>query len=982
MLLNNMELTAKTKCRQQSKRIAVLLLCVAAVTVMALPLPAYAQEAGKTVRVGWYESPFNSTDSNGRRSGYAYEYQRKIAAYTGWEYTYVSGSWPDLMQMLEDGEIDLMSDVSYTEERAQNMLFSGYSMGTEEYCVFITPDNRTVTPEDASTLNGKRIGVNKGSVQEALFLKWAEAHGVQSELVELTSTETDSVDMLEAGKLDAYVTLNAYGDPRRLRPVCKIGSSDFYFAVSKARPDLLDELNAAMSQIQDANPYYNQRMFERHMQSFGTNAFLTEAERSWLADHGAVRVGYQDNYLAFCARNPETGELTGMLKDYLSYAADCMANAHIDFEAVDYPTAAAALEAMNRGEVDCVFPANLSSYDGEVMDIVMTPPMMRTDMYAVVRRADESVFANRDHVIVAVNEGNPNYTAFLQDSYPGWRAVYFANTADCLKAVSVGVADCVLISGYRYNNISRLCEKYDLAAFATGVGMDYCFAVNGGQTELYAILAKAIGMVPNSTVNAAISRYLAEDAQRTFTDFILDNLALVIGAVAAVMLLIVLLMLRSVRAERRAKRLIAATEIDGLTGLYNRDYFFQYANRMHHEHPEQPKDAFVLNIEQFHILNALNGREFGDQILRVLGNEALAVANENGGIAGRFGADRFDIYCRHTDNYQAVFDRLQNKLIGLAPNASIRIRMGVMPSQPKLEPVQQFDMARTACSMARGHYKEHLIVFDEKVRKRELMDQRLLNDLRRALDNYEFEVYYQPKYDIQADPPRLVSAEALIRWQHPELGMIAPDDFIPLFERNGKIGEVDKYVWSQAARQVARWRAQFGVTIPVSVNLSRVDVFDPALMDTLDGILRENGLDHDAFKLEVAETAYTDNSDQVIRVVERLRGKGFTVEMDDFGTGYSSLNMLSAMPVDVLKMDRTFVQNIENDQKDIQLVALILGIANNLNIPVIAEGVETEAQIRLLKELGCTLVQGYYFSKPLHPAEFETDILAKTLGDR
>ena len=454
-----------------------------------------------------------------------------------------------------------------------------------------------------------------------------------------------------------------------------------------------------------------------------------------------------------------------------------------------------------------------------------------------------------------------------------------------------------------------------------------------------------------------------------------------IAVVAAVMLLIVLLMLRSVRAERRAKQLIAATEIDGLTGLYNRDYFFQYANRMYRDRPDQPKDAFVVNIEQFHAVNALNGREFGDQILRILGNEVLAVAHENGGIGGRFGADRFDIYCRRVDDYQKVFDRLQNKLNGLAPNASVRIRMGVMPWQARLEPVQQFDMARTACSMARGHYKEHLIVFDEGVRERELMDQRLLNDLRRALDNYEFEVYYQPKYDIQADTPRLVSAEALIRWQHPELGMIAPDTFIPLFERNGKIGEVDKYVWAQAARQVARWRAQFGVTIPVSVNLSRVDVFDPTLMETLDDILKENGLDHAAFRLEVTETAYTENSDQVIRVVEGLRGKGFTVEMDDFGTGYSSLNMLSAMPVDVLKMDKTFVQNIENDPKDIQLVALILGIANNLNIPVIAEGVETEAQIRLLKELGCTLVQGYYFSKPLHPTEFEADILSKALND-
>jgi len=190
-------------------------------------------------------------------------------------------------------------------------------------------------------------------------------------------------------------------------------------------------------------------------------------------------------------------------------------------------------------------------------------------------------------------------------------------------------------------------------------------------------------------------------------------------------------------------------------------------------------------------------------------------------------------------------------------------------------------------------------------------------------------------------------------------------------EKNGQINAVDKYVWGEAARQVVRWREQYGVTLPVSVNLSRVDVFDPALEDTLEGILLYNGLEHSAFKLEVTESAYTENADQVIRVVENLRARGFEVEMDDFGSGYSSLNMLSAMPIDVLKMDRAFVRNIEHDEKDVQLVELILDIARSLNVPVVAEGVETEAQLALLRKLGCALVQGYYFSRPLHAADFE-----------
>ena len=963
------------KSNRNLKKTAAVLLCLITAAIIIMPGVVLAQSSGKTVRVGWYESPFNTTDKSGRRSGYAYEYQIKVASYTGWKYTYVNGSWPELMQMLIDGEIDLLSDVSYTEERTQYMLFSQLAMGTEEYCIFITPDNEDINSEDLSTLNGKRIGVNKGTVQVGMFTRWAAQHGVQADMIELTSSEGESLDMLDSGILDAYITLNAYGDPERVIPVCKVGSSDFYFAVNKDRPDLLIELDSAMSRMQDEDPYYNKRMFEKHVQRYGTNAFLTNAEASWLSEHGTVRVGYQDNYLAFCAADYNTGELTGALKDYLAAAEDCLSNAHIDFEATSFPTAAAALEALKKGEVDCVFPANLSPYDGETMHIIMTPVLMRTDIYAIVRESDMKIFSKRDHIIVAVNEGNPNYDVFLQDNYPNWRKVYYKTTADCLKAVSEGVADCVLISTYRYNNISRLCDKYHLEPFSTGVGIDYCFAVSEDETELYSILAKVAGLVPTSTVNTALSYYISQDSKLTFSDFISDNIVPVLIVIAAVLLLILFLLFRSIRTEKRSKQLISATETDSLTGLYNRDYFFQYANRSYRDRPDTRMDAIVLNIEQFHSINALNGREFGDRVLRVLGSEILAVAKEAGGIAGRFSADGFDIYCKPLNDYKAVYDRLQNKLESLAPNASIRLRMGVMPWQSKLEPEQLIDRARTACSMARGHFKEHLIIFNDKVHERELYDRRLLIDLRRALDNYEFEVYYQPKYDIQTDPPKLVSAEALIRWQHPELGRIPPDEFIPLFEKNGKIGKVDKYVWDQAAKQISRWRGQFGVTIPVSVNLSRVDVFDPALEDTLESILKEYMLEPDALKLEVTETAYTENADQVIRVVESLRKKGYTVEMDDFGTGYSSLNMLSTMPIDVLKMDRTFIRNIEHDERDIQLVALILGIAKNLKIPVIAEGVETESQMKLLKELGCELVQGYYFSRPLHPSDFETEFL-------
>jgi EAL domain-containing protein (putative c-di-GMP-specific phosphodiesterase class I) len=259
--------------------------------------------------------------------------------------------------------------------------------------------------------------------------------------------------------------------------------------------------------------------------------------------------------------------------------------------------------------------------------------------------------------------------------------------------------------------------------------------------------------------------------------------------------------------------------------------------------------------------------------------------------------------------------------------------------------------------------------------EREMFEQRLINDLNWAVEENQFIVYFQPKYDIQSDPPRLSSAEALVRWQHPVLGMIPPGDFIPLFENNGLIQKVDNYVWETAARQIADWRDRLGFMLPISVNLSRIDMVDEDLEDKLKYLIAVNRLSPKDFKLEVTESAYTDESLDMVAVIKRLRGLGFEVEMDDFGSGYSSLNTLSSLPIDVLKMDMKFIRSVDEDIRNFRMIELILDIANFLVVPVVAEGVETEEQLQMLREAKCDLVQGFYFSRPLPAEEFEKLIL-------
>ena len=430
------------------------------------------------------------------------------------------------------------------------------------------------------------------------------------------------------------------------------------------------------------------------------------------------------------------------------------------------------------------------------------------------------------------------------------------------------------------------------------------------------------------------------------------------------------------------RTIIQAAERDELTGLYTGNFFFQYAERINRYHPDWDMDAVVLNIERFHLVNDLYGRDFGDRVLGLIGEAILDQTNGVGAIGGRMEADQFCVYIRHAESYQELLEALQSRLASISGNSRIRLRTGVCPRLEGIGDLQsQFDKAKIACNMLRGNFSRDVMYYDMEMHRKEVFSEGLVNDIHRAVEERQFQVYFQPKYGIQGPRPALRSAEALIRWKHPDHGMISPGAFIPLFEQNGLIQMVDEYVWAETARQIAAWKAEYGFTLPVSVNLSRVDVYDPALEEKLLGLVENNGLTTHELKLEVTESAYTDDPEQLVARVQHLRDLGFQIEMDDFGSGYSSLNMISTLPIDVLKMDMKFIQNVKKgNEKDFKLIELVLDIAEFLHVPVVAEGVETAEQCEMLRQAGCSLVQGYYFSRPIPPAEFAR-LIEKELND-
>ncbi len=965
---------------QSMKRLLSFPLCFVIAAAFALPCTARAEENGKVVRVGWYESAFHHTDEFGRKSGYGYEYQRRLSIYTGWTYEYVEGSWSQLLEKLIAGELDLLSDVSYTDERAEKILYSAEAMGSEGYHVFIAPGNTAIRADDFSTLNGKKVGVTKNSIQEKLFVTWAESHNVTPEIVESTEKTPVLLEMLAGGDFDALVTLDTYGNTADVVPVWKVGFAESFFGINKNRPDLKQELDVAMNRLFEDNRNYNQQMTERFNKASTVNSFLTAEENEWLGQRKVIRVGYRDNFLPFCDLDDESGQLTGALSDFLSFAEDSQRNATLRFETRAFPTMEDALQALVSREIDCVFPLSISAYDGEQRGVISTDPIISSEMYAIVRTADHQGIERDREMTVALPNGHPSYETFVKDHFSNWKIAYYDDNEQALRDIASGKTDCMLVSNYRLSRVNEQLTKYKLSALATDEVMYVSFVMNWEDDALYSILNKVTRLSSDTLANSSLTKYGFLDEKVTLGDFLRATWVYFVAAAAVIAVIILLLVLKNVKTTAKAEegqQIISEAERDPLTNLYNWNFFLVYANRLRREAPEKHMDAVVVNIDRFHSINALHGRDCGDQVLKELGKAIQEFTDETGGIAGRSHADRFHIYCREGENWQAVLDRLQEHMDSRFDKVSIRLRMGVKPWSEGMEPELQFDKARTASHKLRGSFQTQAMVYDTAMEQQEERDQRLLNDLDHALEKHELEVYYQPKYDIQSTPPKLSSAEALVRWKHSELGMISPEDFIKLFEQSGQISILDNYVWEEAARQIAAWRDQYHFTMPVSVNLSRVDVFDPGLIATLDGIIQRYGLKSGDLKLEVTESAYTENADQLIRVIGELRGKGYEIEMDDFGSGYSSLNMLSSLPLDVLKMDIDFIRNIERNEKDFRLVELIIDIARYLRVPVVAEGVETENQLRLLKDAGCDIVQGYYFSRPLPAEEFSRKILTK-----
>ncbi len=427
------------------------------------------------------------------------------------------------------------------------------------------------------------------------------------------------------------------------------------------------------------------------------------------------------------------------------------------------------------------------------------------------------------------------------------------------------------------------------------------------------------------------------------------------------------------------RSIIKEVKRDKLTNLYSIEFFKKYCAQFNMRHPRIKKDLLAINITRFHLINELYGHDYADEILKDIANSVKAFVRENAGIAARANGDNFYIYCHQLDDYSKFFNDIIEHVQGLTHVNIVHIRVGIYQNvKPDMDIDIVIGRAMVASLVVKEDVNKIFAIYDEKSEEQTHFNEHLISYFDQSIKNKDFKVYFQPKYKIQGERNELSSAEALVRWIHPEFGFISPGVFIPLFEKNGLIQRLDKYVFNVVAEKMAEWKERFGFYFPVSVNVSRVDIYNTNLENEILEAFDSRGIPHQYCYIEMTESAYSTGEDTIITLCNSLREKGFLIEIDDFGTGYSTLHSLLDIPFDVLKMDMSFIRKLDNNKKNANIIQMIINICKEIGVTSVAEGVETERHYNFLKEIGCDVIQGYYFSKPLPENDF-AELIEKEL---
>lgn len=936
-------------------------------------------ENSKKIRVGYCDNyGIISSSEEHSYTGYGYDYLKEISKYTGWKYEFVKGSWEECLDRLENGEIDLLGPLQSNDERGKIFNFPKISSGYEYSALYTNESNYNMFYEDISSFNNMRVAVLKGNFHNIAFEKYRKENKFSVKYIYCNSID-ELIESVNKNKADAFVCgsiVNAKG----MKIVSKFSMEPFYLATTKEKTDLVKELDYALKELKMNDMYYDMELYKKYFKRDVTNSIaFTRQEINFIKANPKLTMVYDSEWSPVEYYDVESNSFKGISSDLMSIISK---KCGIEFDYIETKNYNESLNYIKNGKADMLCGSINEDDKEKRFGMKLTNPYINIPIVMVGKLGTN---LNND-LNIALTSSYKSIDSYIEKSFENAKTTSYKSIEDCLDAIDEGKASLMVLSSYQFDELLKEGKCNNLSIISvldTNYGM--CIGVSNKISPiLISILNKSIGKITDEQLNDSIYSNTINKPYKVPFGIIFKEYSLQIIMCICIMFLIAIkYIIYNKKKKEDSLKKIAYT--DSLTGAASIEKFKINAEKLFAKNNPESYVLFYMDVDKFKYINDMFGYDVGNNTLIHISNTIASELHEDE-IFARVSADHFVLLIRYKtdEDIKARLNSIYNK-VQIFSNHKINyykliLDCGIYKINKDDRDINTImDRANTARKTIKGGHKNSFAFYNDEMHKKILKEKEIENTMIDALNKGEFIVYFQPKYSLL--DYQIIGAEALVRWDNPKKGLIPPIEFIPVFERNGFIVNIDFYVFEEVCKKIREWMDEGQKVVPISVNLSRMHFVNSNFVEKFRLIVDKYRIPTNFIELELTETAVLDNIDGLIDTMNNLKENGFVISMDDFGTGYSSLNLLKELPVDILKLDRAFFTEKDESNNEKIVISNVIRMAKELKMKVISEGVETISQLDFLKQIGCDMVQGYLFSKPMPVKDFEKIVFKKEEKD-
>lgn len=930
--------------------------------------PLYVTAKQKTeIIVGYTEHGQMIREENGEYYGYGVDLLNGLAEYTGWTYHYVFIPEEKRIEKLKDGEIDLLCNVDRITAQEEDFLLSKRESGIMYSTLCARKDNEEIFYDAMNDLQHKKIAINASSGMESYLVQYAQENLITYESLYCSSLE-EMLDAVDAGEADMALVSNMRNlDQNKYKYVANLGITDVYFATSRQNRNLMEQLNAAGDRLKTDRPFFQAGLYDNYYGRPATQLMgMTRPEHELIKSGEKIRIAYAASNYPMEYKDSKTGEYRGVYADAMKLIEQ---ESGLEFEYIPMDNMQEVWSLMEKGQIDLIAVGYGRAEEAGYPNIRYSDSYINMENNFIGRSTGEPL---PQKGVVAMPRAYIGLQFYIEELYPEWELVLLNNEDECMRAVSRSKADITIINTVFLQTVYNLNNYDNLRVLPTqSLSVPVQIGIGKKNAELLQqIINKAIYRIPASDFEKCVVENVINISYEPSVRDIVKRYLIHITIVG---ILIILAFVVSIKGRETHFRHLAMTDI--LTGLWNGTKFRKEADTMLNRNKQDTFYMISMDIDKFKFVNNDFGTEIADTILCIF---AKRIREEFAGeaIYARDMADMFLIMVRPCDNLENRLEHLSRQISfennGVLQEYRISLKFGICDIWRRAgnaESATYINYAVIARKSIKNVPGVSFAYYNEEMADSVAYEMMIEKKMIEALNKKEFKVYYQPKYDLTTGT--IAGAEALVRWQNEELGFIYPDSFIPIFEKNGFIIELDFYVYEEVLKKMEEWATTGEDKLCISVNVSRAHLETNGFLERLTALVSKYGIAHDRLELELTETILGNKRTDITTFIKACKNINFKVSIDDFGSGYSSLNLLKKLPVDVLKIDKGFLDETEESERSSIIVEQVVEMARRISVDTICEGVETEKQAAFLKRIGCNMVQGYLYSKPIPVDEFE-----------